>query len=425
MTSETLNIDLRCLPAILGGSPTISLDHGSITKWPNINTDDETAVLNVLRDGDISRHPVVQELENDYANFTGRRHGLAHSNGTTALLAAFYSIGLKPGDEVLVPSATFWASVLPMMWLGAVPVFCESEPQRMGIDAVDMEAKITDKTRAIVVVHLWGLPSKMREIYALAKKYDLKIIEDASHAHGAYWRNKPCGALGDVSVFSLQGDKLSPAGEGGVLLTDNDEYFERAVSLGDIHRIAELEGPARRFAATSFGMKTRIAPMSAALGRSQFKRLNKHNLQRNRNTVFLAKRLENLGFDTFMPEKHLKRVYFEFLIKIDNQSCHLPVELLVEALRQEGCDVSAPRYPLLHQQPFFTEGAFKDVLRLNADQTSPDYKNVSLPVTEAANNGLLKLPSFPGKDNGILEQYARAFEKVMAYQNEIAVALHA
>jgi perosamine synthetase len=139
--------DKKNLPAILGGTPAVSINHEFSNKWPDITHDDEKAVLQVMRDGNISTHEIVRELENAYAEFTGQSYALAHNNGTFALLAAFHSIGLQPGDEVLVPSATFWASVLPMLWVGAVPVFCESEKERMGIDPIDLEKKITSETR--------------------------------------------------------------------------------------------------------------------------------------------------------------------------------------------------------------------------------------------------------------------------------------
>lgn len=415
-----MNSDKTNLPAILGGVPAVTLSHESSNKWPDLTHDDEKAVLQIMRDGNISTHPVIRELENAYAEFTGQPYSLAHNNGTSALLAAFHSIGLQPGDEVLVPSATFWASVLPMLWVGAVPVFCESENERMGIDPIDLEKKITPKTRAIVVVHLWGLPSKMTEIFDIAKRYDLKIIEDASHTHGAYWRDRPCGSLGDISVFSLQGDKLAPAGEGGIFICSNYEYYEKAVCLGDITKIIELQTPSRRFAATSFGIKTRIAPLSAAIGLNQLKNLKDHNQMRGQNIKYLSNKLEKLGFHTFLPPDHIKRVYFEYLIRYDETKYPLPIELLAKALIKEGCQVAAPRYPLVHQQPFFTEGIFKDMLRLPSEHHLPSYENCSLPFTESANDSLLKLPSFPGPDNGILEQYAHAFEKVMSYSSEIA-----
>jgi dTDP-4-amino-4,6-dideoxygalactose transaminase len=406
-------------PAILGGSPAVTLDHGTSNKWPNLSQQDEEAVVQIMRDGDISTHPVIRELEKEYAEFSGQSYALAHNNGTSALLAAFYSIGLQPGDEVLVPSATFWASVLPMIWIGAVPVFCESEKERMGIDPVDMEKKITDKTKAIVVVHLWGLPSKMTEICALAEKYNLRIVEDASHAHGATWRGRPCGSLGDVSVFSMQGDKLAPAGEGGMFLCNEYDYYEKAICMGDITRIIELQTPARRFAATSFGIKTRIAPVSAAIGLSQLRQLKKHNALRNKNIIYLSEKLESLGFHTFIQPDHIERVYFEFLVQYDEEKFPLPREVLLQALFKEGCHVAQPRYPLVHQQPFFTEGVFAQILRLPPEEQLPSYTDCSLPFTEAANNSLLKLPSFPNHDNGILDQYSLAFEKVMGHANEI------
>ncbi len=211
-------------PAILGGEPVVTADHGPALRWPILTTADEEAVLAILRDGNLSTHAVIRELERDYRSLTGMPYALAHCNGTAAMLAAFQAIDLKPGDEVLVPSATFWASVLPMIWLGVIPVFCESEEARMGLDPADLERRITSRTRALVVVHLWGLPSRMTEIMAVARRHGLAIIEDASHAHGAIWRDRPCGSLGDVAVFSLQGDKLAPAGEGGVLLCRRESH---------------------------------------------------------------------------------------------------------------------------------------------------------------------------------------------------------
>ena len=210
-------------------------------------------------------------------------------------LSAFFALDLQPGDEVLVPTATWWASALPMLWAGLLPVFCECEQERLGIDPADMEAKITERTRAVVVVHLWGMPAKMTEIFAIAKKHNLKSSRTPRTPTAPPGACRPCGTLGDISVFSLQGDKLAPAGEGGVFLTDNEQYFERAICLGDVVRIFQLETPARRFAATTFGIKTRIAPLSAAIARVQLKLLAQHNRQRNENIVYLSKKMEVLG----------------------------------------------------------------------------------------------------------------------------------
>ena len=410
--------------AILGGSRAVTVESAPANRWPILTEEDEAAVLSVLRDGELSLHPVTEQLEADYRALFGVRHALAHCNGTAALLAAFFALGLQPGDEVLAPSATHWASVVPMMWLGALPVFCESEVEQLGLDPEDAERKVTERTRAMVIVHLWGMPSKVDELVAVARRHGLKIVEDASHAHGARWQGRWCGTLGDIGVFSLQSSKLAPAGEGGILLTNDDGYFERAVCLGDIARILALEGPSRRFAGTSFGMKTRMAPLSAAVGRVQLRHLLDRNAQRTANLRYLSEQLEALGMNTFLPPVGIERVYFEFIVHYDAARWGLPVELLVEALQHEGCDVAAPRYPLLHQQPLFTEGRYQEITRLEGlpSVTLPTYRADALPMTEAANHELLRLPSFPTAGRRILDEYALAFRKVLSQAKDIRAA---
>jgi perosamine synthetase len=392
----------------------VTLDHGPATRWPVFDHEAENAVLDILRDGNVSTHPVIRELEHDYAAFAGRRHAVAHNNGTSALLAAFHALDLQPGDEILVPTATFWASVLPMVWCGLVPVFCESETDTLGIDPEEIRRKITPRTKAVVIVHLWGLPCKVGEIRRVCEEFDLRIIEDASHAHGAAYHGEPCGALGDISVFSLQGDKLAPAGEGGIFLTDNSDYWERAICLGDITRIIELDNASRRFAATSMGIKTRIAPMSAALGRVSLRKLSEFNRVRNENHRWLSEHLERLGFDCFLPPPGIERVYFEFLIR--HRDPTFDTARFLEILQGLGCQVRVPRYPLLHEQPFFRENHIAKIGRYPADIRLPDYANIEFPETDRENRRLIKLPNFCHADRGLLEQYRAAFEHAFGMQ---------
>ncbi|MEY2482664.1 MAG: perosamine synthetase [Verrucomicrobiota bacterium] len=387
----------------------VTLDHESATRWPVFDREAEEAVLEILRDGNVSTHPVIRELEHDYAAFTGRRHALAHNNGTSALLAAFNALGLQPGDEILVPTATFWASVLPMIWCGLVPVFCESETETLGIDPDEIRRKITPRTKAVVIVHLWGLPCKVDEIRRVCEEFDLRIIEDASHAHGAAYHGQACGAIGDISVFSLQGDKLAPAGEGGIFLTDNSNYWERAICLGDITRIIELDSGSRRFAATSMGIKTRIAPMSAALGRVSLRKLPEFNRVRNQNHRWLSEHLERLGFDCFLPPPGIERVYFEFLIR--HRDPVFDTARFLEILQGLGCQARVPRYPLLHEQPFFREGHTASVGRYPGDIRLPDYAHIEFRETDRENRRMIKLPNFCHPDRGLLEQYRAAFER--------------
>ncbi len=405
-------------PAILGGRPALNGEPLEAHRWPILGEAEVEAVRAVLADGDLSFHAETRRLEEDYARLCGRRYALAHCNGTAALLAAFFALDLEPGDEVLVPSATFWASVVPMLWVGLLPIFCESESTCLGLDPEDAERKITARTRAMVVVHLWGLPCRMGPLLELARRYNLRVVEDASHAHGAAWRGIPCGALGDVSVFSLQTSKLAPAGEGGLLLTDDSALYHRAVALGDMVRLAELDVPESRFAATTFGIKTRLAPLSAAVARVQLQRLETNNRRRNANLEYLSRRLEPLGFDTYLAPPHVQRTYFEFVLRW-TRSDLLPKPLLLRALQMEGCRVGDARYPLLHQQPLFTDGVYRRLVRFERPEGWPIYDPEALPQTRQIREELLCLPTFPGGDRCLLDRYAEAVEKVISHAAEI------
>lgn len=409
------------LPAILGGEPAVTIDQTKALKWPLIDKQDEQSVLDVLRSGDLSLHPIVGELEEQYKQRTGRAFAVTHNNGTSAILAGLHAMGIQPYDEVIVPSATWWSSVMPVLHCGGIPVFAELEPDCLGLDPEDVERKITDKTKAIVIVHLFGMPSKIDELVAIAKKHNLKILEDASHAHGATYKGKPIGSFGDVSIFSMQGNKLCPSGEGGILLCDDEEQWESAIRLGHYERLLNLESKNKYFAATGFGFKFRMAPMAAALAVSQLARMDERNARRNENCIYLSKRLEKLGFETFLSPSGSERVYFEFLVRYDETKTGLPINDLVAALRAEGAIVAAPRYPLLHQQPVFTHQVWSKIARLPETKDNPIhlYDPADLPLTIRGNGTLLKLPAFPSADTELLNQYSLAFEKVLAHSIDI------
>jgi len=407
--------------AILGGPKTVTLDQTEANRWPIITEDDERAVLAVLRSEALSINPVVTQLEEDYRQRFGVEHVVAHNNGTGAIHAAMHAFDIEPGDEVIVPSATWWASVMPVLHAGGVPIFAETEEQCLGLDPEDVERRITDRTKAIVIVHLFGMPSKIDELLAIARRHGLKVLEDASHAHGATYHGKPIGTFGDAAVFSMQANKLVPSAEGGVLLTDDTNIYEKAIRCGHYERLlAMTDSPSRRFAATGFGHKFRMSPLSAALARTQLARLDERNAKRNDNCIYLSKKLEQLGcFNTFLAPDGVERTYFEFLIRYDPDKTGLPIKALAKALQAEGAQVGAPRYPLLHQQPMFTEGMWKRIARVTGAAANRTYDPADLPRTQAGNATLLKLPSFPNADRALLDQYAAAFEKVIGQADAV------
>ena len=408
-------------PALLGGPPAVTLDGHEANRWPIICLEEERAVLEVLRSGLLSVNDNVTELEQDYCRWLGVAHAVAHCNGTSAILAALHAFGIGPGDEVIVPSATYWASVTPVLHCGGIPIFAETEPQCLGLDPDDVRDKITDRTRAIVVVHLFGMPSRMDELLDIARGHGLRVLEDASHAHGAVYHGRPVGTLADAAVFSMQTNKLCPAGEGGMFVTDDAELWEKVVRLGHYERLPGLQSPNRRFAATGFGLKLRMSPLNAAVAKVQLNHLPRRNRRRNENIIRLSRRLEDLGLETFLAPPDVERVYFEFLVRYDETGTGLPMNDLVRALRAEGAVVERPRYPLLHQQPLFTEGHWASVARLDGtpERPLPVYDPHALPRTEAANGSLLKLPSFPQATEPLLDQYALAFEKTLKHADRL------
>jgi len=408
-------------PAILGGAPAVDLDHDAACRWPIIGAEDEAEVLDVLRSGALSIHEVVTALEDDYRQWLGVGHALAHCNGTSAILAALHAFGIGPGDEVIVPSATYWATATPVLHCGGVPVFAETEEQCLGLDPDDVERRITDRTKAIVVVHLFGMPSRMDELTAVARRHGLRVLEDASHAHGARYHDRPIGTLADAAVFSMQTNKLCPAGEGGMLVTGDGTLWEEAVRLGHYERLLELESPNRRFAATGFGLKLRMSPLNAAVARCQLRHLEERNRRRNEAAIYLSRKLEALGIQAYLAPEGVERVYFEFLVRYDASRTGLPMADLVRALLAEGARVQHPRYPLLHQQPLFTEGHWARVARLQATEDRPlrVYDPRDLPRTTAGNGSLLKLPSFTQASTELLDQYALAFGKVLGHADTL------
>lgn len=408
--------------ALLGGVSSVKSNLEIVekqTQWPQVGNEELATISTLFSDANISTHPIIRDLENAYSEQIGTKYALAHNNGTSALMAAFWALGLEPGDQILVPTATFWASVLPMMWHGLIPVFCESEENELGLDMNDIIDKWNPNIKAIVMVPLWGIPGNYGPILKFAKEKGLKIIEDASHAHGATYRGQPVGSFGDISVFSLQGDKLAPAGEGGILLTNNIEYYNKAILFGDITRIIELDTPDRRFAATSFGVKTRIASVSAAIGLHSLKKLKGHNNIRKTNMERLSDTLMQYGFDCYKDTEQWSRTYFEFVARLlPNSNTILSASEWVEALLSEGCQVSKPRYPLLHEQPFFTEGAFKKVLRLE-DSMCPEYLPGGFSKTRAINDELIKFPCFTSSETSVLDEYIKAIHKIGQSKEQI------
>ena len=215
---------------------------------------------------------VYQELEQSFAKLHGRKYGLVLSSGTMALYSAFFGLDLLPGDDVICTAFSYHATAAPLLHLGVNVVFCDVEPDTGNIDCSKIETLITSKTKAIVTNDQWGHPVDKEAILTICQTHDLKYVEDCSHAHFSEYKNKYVGSFGDVACWSFQGNKLLSAGEGGILLTDDQEIYERAVLLG--HNLkrpeTEVKNPAYQgLLRTGYGLKLRMHPLAAVMALHQ------------------------------------------------------------------------------------------------------------------------------------------------------------
>ena len=332
----------------------------------------------------------IQELETAYAQWTGTKYALAHNSGTSAIHSAYIAIGLEVGDEVLAPAYTFHASVTPLLHIGAKPVLCELEPLTGNLDPKDAAQRITPRTRAIMVTHMYGHPANMDAIMALAKQHGLKVIEDCSHAHGATFKGQPVGSIGDIGIFSLQENKLAPAGEGGILVTSSLEIFERAVMLGHFNgRAFRLTTPSfRRLAETGFGLKYRIHPLAALAGLAGLEIAHRYGQQRRIHaykvsTGLACTKVISLLYD---PEA----AYFAFRLKYHSDV--MSTDAFVTLARHKGLDVRRASLPPLFALPLFKEGAA--TLSRQAAAIWPTYCAEDFPVTQAYIDRLLGMPFY-------------------------------
>ena len=409
--------------ALLGGTPAVTI-HKDF-RWPIIAEETIQIVSELLRSGDISDTAYgepIRLLEEDWAAYLGVEFALARVDGTAALHSALFAAGVGAGDEVIVQSYTWIATVGTILAANAIPVFADIDAQTLTLDPADIARRITPRTKAIMVVHLWGHPAAMDEINAIAKAHQLVVIEDASHAHGGIYRGRKVGTLGDISVFSLQASKALPAGEGGLLCTNNREYFERALLLAqspgrlNLHLQMDVH---RRFKNTGFGgFKYRINPLNAIIARHQLKHFEEYNDIRQRNMHFLTEGLRAIkGIRTPYTAPDVTRGgFYGYPLEYKPEELDdLPLETFVAALQAEGVEIARDRYPLLHREPMLAErNPIGNHWPWSFNEATRAVQYGTLPVTEALYPRLLSIPSWnktiPCED--LFAQYFQAFRKV-------------
>ncbi len=292
-----------------------------------------------------SEGPFVKEFEEKFSKYVGKKYGVAVSSGTAALEVAVGAIGLKPGEEVIMPTFTIISCALAVVNYGGVPVFVDSEPDTWNMDPNKIEEKITKKTKAIMPVHIYGHSCDMDKILRIAKKYKLKIIEDAAEAHGAEYKGEKCGSFGDISCFSFYANKIISCGEGGMVLTDNKNYFEKAKDLRNL-----AFGKKKRFIHKELARNYRMTNLQAAVGVAQLKNIEKLIKIKRNNAKTYTELLKNIkGLQLPVEKDYAKNVYWMYGIVLD-KSTGFTAETFAEKLAKKGIQTRPFFYPL-HLQP--------------------------------------------------------------------------
>jgi dTDP-4-amino-4,6-dideoxygalactose transaminase len=338
-------------PALLGGKPVRT--KGS-PQWPRFDSREEKALLDVLRSGNWFRGSgkTVDAFEAAYAKLTGAKHCIATANGTSALITSLGAMGVGPGDEVIVPPYTFVATVNAVLMFGALPVFVDSDRETFQMDARKLEAAITGETVAILPVHLGGSAADLDTILAVGQKRKLPVLEDACQAHLGEWKNRKVGTWGDAGCFSFQASKNLNSGEGGAVLTNDEEFAEKCYTFHNNGRGRRLRG--RDFTYSATGANLRLTEFQAALLMAQMTRIEEQSRTREQNAAYLTSLLREIkGIAPARTyEGCTRNAYHLYMFRYDPAGFGgLPRATFLKAMRAEGIPASAGYSPL-NKEPF-------------------------------------------------------------------------
>ncbi len=416
--------------AIHGGPKAVTAECGDLFTWPIITSEDEEAVLDVVRRGAMSGNDITRLFEQEMADYFGTQYALGYCNGTASLLGAMWACGLQRGDEIIGQSLTYWASVMPAWSLGATIVFADIDPDTISLDPSDVERRITERTRAIVVTHNYGRPADMDGLLAVARRHSLKLIEDVSHAHGGLYKGRKLGTLGDVAAMSLMTGKGLPVGEAGMLVTNDRLIWERAIAFGFYERTGQSRFATAANEITDPGLtelaglplggcKHRMNQMCAAMGRVQLRYYPERMAEIDRAMSRFWDLLEGTpGIRANRPPKGsgstMAAWYFPQGHYVPEELGGLPVATFCEAVAAEGAPTGAGANMPLHLHPVFQKAnVYGDGRPTAIAHSDRDVRQGpgSLRHTEAVPHRVFHVPWFKKDRPEAISQYADAFRK--------------
>ncbi|CAM5514945.1 DegT/DnrJ/EryC1/StrS family aminotransferase [Streptomyces fumanus] len=417
--------------ALKGGPPLV--DRHRHRSWPDITDDDRRAVDRALRRGITAgpNAPEIRALEEEYAAYVGVRHCVATSAGTASLHAALAAVGVRPGGQVIVPAYTFVASALAVVHQGAEVVFGDVQPESYNLDPRGLEALITDRTQAIMAVHIHGRPADLDAILAVAGRYGIPVVEDNSQAHGIRYRGKTTGSFGLASGASINQSKNLSGGEGGLFTTDDEELAliaRRLVLYGE----DVLPEVVRPYWSHGVGYNYRGQEMVCALARSQLRRLDDYNARAQDNAERLTAAIEGIkGLAPPRPSPDAGCSYWKYAVRVRPEELGFdgdPRDLrdrIMGALRAEGVEVSMWQPQPVPAQPVFRRATQVWHPRAEREPLRP-WDPADFPVASALCDATLSVGSVKHplyvQEAGLMDQYAQAFDKVMSHLDTVLSA---
>ncbi len=323
---------------------------------PLLDGNEKKYLIECIETGWISSEgPFIKEFESKFAAKMDRKHGIAVSNGTAAIDAAIDALGIGSGDEVIMPTFTIISCVAQIVRNGAIPVLVDSDPVTWNMDVSQIEKKITSRTKAIMIVHIYGLPVDVDPVLQIAKKYNLQIIEDAAEMHGQNYKGRPCGSFGDISTFSFYPNKHITTGEGGMILTDDDELADTCRGLRNL-----CFKPERRFVHDRLGWNLRMTNLQAAIGLAQLERLDEFVARKRKMGALYTQQLDKIpGLQLPLSNSdYADNIYWVFGIVLD-ESLGLNGEEVMKQLATKGVGTRPFFYPMNQQPVLLKKGLFE------------------------------------------------------------------
>jgi dTDP-4-amino-4,6-dideoxygalactose transaminase len=406
--------------ALLGGEKTKTKPFPA---WPQFDETERRALNDVLESRVWWRTPGTKTLdfERAFAGFHGARHGIAVTNGTAALEVSMAALGISAGDEVIIPDFTFVATASAVLFANALPVLVDVLPDTYCIDPALAEAAVTARTKAIIAVHMGGHPADLDVLTDLAARKGLALVEDSSHAHASEWRGKRIGALGTVGTFSFQSSKLMTAGEGGMIISNDDGFERKARSIHDCGRL-----PGEWFYSHfMYGSNYRLSEWQGAVLMAQLGRLEQQTLHRHRNARLLDRELSRIPGIT--PQKLDPRCtrngQYAYIFHVDrNEFAGIQTDRFIEAMNAEGIPNQAS-YPPLHELHMFRNNEYRKCLSGQQAKEEHSFLKQAFPNTQRAawETVWIPQPALLGDEQDI-EEIIAAIYKIQ--QNAEALAAH-